>query len=146
MTRVMIALAALLLAAAPMAASAVTPGVGAGVGAQAGEQAFQRGLDAIRAHNYDEAVADFTDAIRARVNLADSYYNRGLAYFALDHFSPAIDDFRASIAIRDDYDARVFLGSALDNVGQYDPAIEQYRAAIRLRPDAFHAWFEIGVA
>ena len=62
-----------------------------------------QGLSELR--RYDEAIEDFTVAIRLRPNDAQLRLDRGTAYQALQRFEPAISDLEAALARRADLPA-----------------------------------------
>jgi tetratricopeptide (TPR) repeat protein len=65
---------------------------------------------------YDQAIADFTQAIRLRPDSANAFGNRGTAYYLKGHYDQAIADFTQAIRLRPK-DALAFnnRGSAYDD-------------------------------
>jgi tetratricopeptide (TPR) repeat protein len=111
---------------------------------------FYRGL----AHYYragvngiDLAIADYTETIRREPDLADTYYNRGLAYAKKGQFDSAIADYTDAIRRNPDlaeaYNSR---GIAHARQEQYDSAIADYTDAIRRNPDLVQAYTNRGLA
>lgn len=54
---------------------------------------FQSGVNSLKSGKYEEAVSDFTSAIKDIPSYPQAYYNRGLAYQVLKKNSEALDDF-----------------------------------------------------
>ena len=52
---------------------------------------------------YQEAIDDYTSAIKINPDDADAYVNRGAAYHNLGKHQEAIDDFNTAIKINPDY-------------------------------------------
>jgi len=79
------------------------------------EAAFNRGVAAYNAGNYDQAIAEFTEAIWRipnpdSVNAANIYGNRGMAYMNKGDLDRAAEDFEAVLKITpDNADARQLL-------------------------------------
>jgi phosphate/phosphite/phosphonate ABC transporter binding protein len=96
---------------------------------------------------YEEAIADFTEAIRADPNHVASYQGRGLAYYALGQYDQATEDHTE--AIRLDADSAVAYahrGAAYLELGQYEESISDCTEAIRLDPDLAIAYCARGGA
>src|ERR1700678_711523 len=58
-----------------------------------------RGADELGRHDYDDAIADFTQAARLEPHVAKHLYNRGVAYFAKGEDSRALADFDAALRL-----------------------------------------------
>jgi len=68
---------------------------------------------------YDDAIADLTEAIRLEVELGRSYYNRGVAYFRRGSVAKGIQDFQQVFEVSND---EVLIASAtqvLNSFGTY---------------------------
>jgi tetratricopeptide (TPR) repeat protein len=86
-------------------------------------------------HNYDGAIADYTEAIRLNPKDAEVYERRGAAKYDRGDYDGAIAD--ESVAIRlDPKDASAYVkrGQAYRDKGDYAKAIADYNEAIRLHP------------
>jgi tetratricopeptide (TPR) repeat protein len=53
--------------------------------------------------NYEDAIADYTRAIRIDPDYASAYYNRGIEYKNLKNYEDAIADYTRAIRIDPDY-------------------------------------------
>jgi tetratricopeptide (TPR) repeat protein len=72
---------------------------------------------------------------------------RGNDFYFSGNTTKAIADYREAIRLKPDLaDARLNLGAALDDEGQYDAAIAEDREAIRLKPDYEKAHSNLGAA
>src|SRR6266480_5636392 len=99
-----------------------------------GRTAFNKGL-------YDEAISNYTKAIKLSPHYARAYYNRALAYFKKDKFDIAISDYSKAIELKPTdymgYDAR---GTVYERMGHDEEAIRDYNRAIQLNstfPDSY---------
>ena len=52
---------------------------------------------------YDDAIADYTEAIRIKPDLAIAYYNRGIQKALCEELDTAIADYDEAIRIKSDY-------------------------------------------
>jgi tetratricopeptide (TPR) repeat protein len=84
---------------------------------------------------YDEAIADYTEAIRLNAKDPDLFYYRGTAWQAQEEFDKAMADYTEAVRL-DPHDAQAFRqrGGIWFRQKQYDKAIADYSAAIRLSP------------
>ncbi|MCS6834819.1 MAG: tetratricopeptide repeat protein [Anaerolineae bacterium] len=94
------------------------------------------GIALIEAGQYDAAVETLTKAIRLTIgDLAEAYYQRGLAHGALERYQLAIEDFSQAIAknpvFADAYNER---GNAYRFLGRDDFALADYDSALILDP------------
>jgi len=102
--------------------------------------------------NYDEAIADYSQAIRLDPNYVAAYNDRGIAYKNIGDNDNAIADYNQAIRLNPNYAAAYNnRGLAYKNIGDNDNAIADYSQAIRLNPNyaaAYnnrgHAYFNIG--
>jgi len=96
------------------------------------------GMALIDDGQYEAAIATLTKAIRLALgDLAEAYYQRGLAQAALGHYPLAIEDFSLAIAQQPTFaDAYNERGNAYRFQGQDDFALADYDSAIIL--DAQH--------
>jgi Tfp pilus assembly protein PilF len=49
-------------------------------GGKVANDSYNRGVEALEKNEFDQAIADFTEAIRLDPKLALAYHNRGAAY------------------------------------------------------------------
>jgi tetratricopeptide (TPR) repeat protein len=94
---------------------------------------YTRGLTRYLENDVEEAIADFTQAIRLDPQFAHAYVRRGVAY---GNTPEALADFTEAIRLDPEYIQayynRGFLRAA---VGDYPGAIADFRRVLQLRPD-----------
>ncbi len=61
---------------------------------------YSRGLAYYKIGQYDEAISDFTEALKLKPKHADIYYSRGLAYNKIGQYDKAISDFTEAIKLK----------------------------------------------
>ena len=69
------------------------------------------GVNHFEAGKIEEAIAEYSEAIRLDPEFAAALYNRGQAYFTLGHFDKAVPDFTRAIDV-DPTDRQVSLAYA----------------------------------
>jgi tetratricopeptide (TPR) repeat protein len=95
------------------------------------ERAYQHG----EAGRYDDAIRDYTEAIRLNPQDAIAYNNRGVAYKNKGDYDRAIADYTEAIRLNPQYaNAYYNQGIAYSKKGDYDRAIANCTEAIRLNP------------
>lgn len=96
---------------------------------------------------YEQAIEDFSEAIRLNPKNPESYFNRGDAYDEKKEFDRAIADYDAALRLRPQ--ATVVFnnrGLAYSHKRDYDRAIQDYDEALRLKPDYPDAFINRGIA
>ncbi len=106
---------------------------GQGCGNKQSDRAFARGMDAGCRHDYDLAIAEFTEAIRLNPKNSPAYYQRANAYRHKNNWDRAIADYSEAIRLKPDY-VKVYnnRGIAYVQEGDYARAIADFNVAIRL--------------
>jgi tetratricopeptide (TPR) repeat protein len=98
---------------------------------------WMRGLAYLKKNDPDQAIADFSNALKRDAKMAPSYRDRGLAYAQKKEFDKAISDFTAYVKIRptdpDGYHERAL---AYEAKGMKDKAAADMRKAKELRDKA----------
>ena len=71
----------------------------------AADEAYNRGSQYLRNNMYDEAIAEFNEAIRINPNDASAYCNRGMAYVYAEKpdLDQAISDCKKAIELKPGY-------------------------------------------
>jgi tetratricopeptide (TPR) repeat protein len=96
---------------------------------------------------FDEAIADFSDAIRLIPSDFLAWRSRAMVEFAKQDYRKAIDDFNEAIRLKpDDVTAHNNRGFALESIGEYSRAIADFNLAIRLQPQSAPAYAGRGFA
>jgi tetratricopeptide (TPR) repeat protein len=94
---------------------------------------------------YDQAIADYTQAIRLDPNYAAVYNNRGNAYDDKGDNDRAIADYTQAIRLDPNYASAYYgRGNAYYMKKDYDRAIADYTQAIRLDPNDAKAYYNRG--
>ena len=80
----------------------------------------------VKENKLDEALAEYTKAIEANVNLAEAYYGRGVVYFRQDKLEEAAIDFRKVIDIKPNYiEAHKKLAETFVKIGAPDDEFQR---------------------
>ena len=69
----------------------------------AAAEARDRGMHLVSLKSYDEAIGNFTEAIRLRPDYAAAYRDRGATYQNMYRFREAIEDYRKTLSIDPNY-------------------------------------------
>ncbi|MBP5975272.1 tetratricopeptide repeat protein [Brasilonema sp. CT11] len=97
--------------------------------------------------DFKGAIADYNQALRINPNLADAYYNRGLARDELGDKQAAIADYNQALRINPNYaNAYYNRGVARANLGDKQAAIADYNQALRINPNFAQAYVNRGLA
>ena len=101
--------------------------------AEATTDAFDRGLDAARSGNLDDAVALFTGAVEASPDCAECHRNLGIVYTRMEDYTRAEAAFTQALALRPE-DAASYNGLAdvYNAQRRFDEAAEASAQAARL--------------
>jgi tetratricopeptide (TPR) repeat protein len=93
-------------------------------------------------NQWDQTIAECTEAIAADPTLATAYNNRGYAYAQKGYYNKAITDYTRAIEIDPEY-ARAYnnRGFAYDNYREYDKAIADYTRAVSIDPYYVTAYY-----
>ena len=108
---------------------------------------FDSGNEHWKQGEYQEAIDDYTSAIKINPDDADAYVNRGAAYHNLGKHQEAIDDFNTAIKINPNY-AKAYYnrGMVCKKLGRYQEAIADYTTAIKINPDDADAYVNRGIS
>ncbi len=83
----------------------------------------------------EQALADFTEAIRLAPNAPYPYYNRGNAYYDLGKFDEALADYSAAIERGPEMALAYYnRGLTYQKLGNRDRSIEDFQKALTLDP------------
>ncbi len=95
-----------------------------------------RGDNYLKQGNYEQAITEYTQAIKLDPNLTSLYYNRGLAYSYKENYGLAIADYSKAIELdpeyADTYNNRCRIYYIL---GKYEEALPDCEKAVILAPD-----------
>ncbi|MCH9051774.1 MAG: tetratricopeptide repeat protein [Proteobacteria bacterium] len=106
-----------------------------------------RGLAYKRKGQWDRAIADYSEAIRLKSDVAQVFNNRGNAYYYKGQLDRALKDYDDAIRLQPDL-AEAFSnrGNVYRKKGRFDRAIEEYDRAIRFSPDNAQVFADRGLA
>jgi tetratricopeptide (TPR) repeat protein len=111
------------------------------------ERLYSRGLVEFHARHYEQALSYFDRAVAADPNDVYARYYRGTTRGRLNQLDGAIEDFRAVIERKPDFDeARLDLGVALVNTGAYAEAVPLLQQAQQAPDLEANASLFLGVA
>src|SRR5262245_34658812 len=88
------------------------------------EAAFQRGVAALTKGTYDQAIANFTEALARTPNDVEAYHNRGEAYRLKGDYDRALADYTQALTINPNYAKAYYArGVAHSNKDDYEQAL-----------------------
>ena len=94
--------------------------------------------------NYNQIISTSTSKITTNPNDYSSYYNRGLAYYKLKQYEPAISDFDKAISINPkDLDSYYNRAAAHCEVKNTEKAIKDYEKIIELKSNEVDAYINL---
>jgi tetratricopeptide (TPR) repeat protein len=99
------------------------------------EEEFNKGVEALENHDYDQAIRRFTKVVKNDPKNADAWNSRGFAYQQKKEFDKAIGDFNQAVRW-DPKHALAFnnRGNAYLEKKDFRKALADYSQAIRLEP------------
>jgi tetratricopeptide (TPR) repeat protein len=117
-----------------------------GTGSQLSATYFLRGRAYQQKGEYDQAIADFDQAITLKPDDAGTYSSRGDAYRKKGEYDRAIADYDQALALEPDY-AEAYYGRGLTYSlnGEYDRAIKDFDQALALKPGYAEAYYGRGL-
>jgi len=96
-----------------------------------------KGITHFEKGQYDQAISEFSKAIKISPEYAKPYKLRGIIYYKIKQFDKAINDFTTIIGINPKKAENYLIrGNAyLMGTAQYDMAISDYRMTIEINPE-----------
>jgi tetratricopeptide (TPR) repeat protein len=108
---------------------------------------FEKGYNANKRGDYDEALKYFSRFIEKYPNLSTAYFNRGVVKGELEDYRGAIQDYNKAIEINpNDASAYYNRGLAKYNLEDYKGAIQDCNKAIEINPNHANAYYNRGLA
>ena len=110
------------------------------------EEHFKAGVKLQEQGRFEEAIAEYDEAIRLNPQNGQAYDNRGGSYFILGQHQRAIADYDEAIRL-DPQNPNAYnnRGAVYFDLGQHQPAIQYYDEAIRLDPQLADAYYNRGL-
>src|SRR5262245_3810841 len=111
------------------------------------DAAFERGVAALTSSAYDQAIADFTQAITLNPQRVEAYHNRGEAYRRKGDYDRALADYSQALTVNPAYAPAYYnRGIVYSNKGDYERALADYTQALTLNPQFTVAYIHRGIA
>src|SRR5215510_12302307 len=109
------------------------------------EARLDRGTNLLKSYRYDEAIAEFREAIRLKPDNLFAHYKLGLAYIEAGRYSQGEATCEGALTISrekqlDDFDLSHLLmcvGEAKQRLGKYDEAVNAFKQVADMNPEAF---------
>jgi tetratricopeptide (TPR) repeat protein len=96
----------------------------------------QKGNDFMRMGQYEQAISEYTEAIRILPDEYILYHYRGTCYLQMKNDEGALQDFLHAIERkRDDIEAYIKITTIYANRGMYDDALNSMNSALAIKPD-----------
>lgn len=97
--------------------------------------------------NYDEAIKNYTQAIKFNPNIFEYHFGLGFAYHSKGDLESAIKEYRTALKLNsNNAELHYNLGTALLNKGDKDAAIKELQIAVKLNPKYVDAYNNLGTA
>jgi tetratricopeptide (TPR) repeat protein len=104
-----------------------------------------RGNDLLASREYDDAFADFTEAIKLDPNCAPAFIGRGRVWARKHYRDRELADYSVAIRIEpNNASYRVARGESWSAQGRHDQAMDDYNEALRLDPNNPSRWVSRG--
>lgn len=111
------------------------------------QEFYARGFAKALEKNYQDALKDYSKAIKLNPNFLEAYIERGASRYKLGDARGALQDCNQALEIEpNSTQAYYYLGRARYRLGYTASAIKAYTQAIRLKPDHAQAYYYRGVA
>lgn len=96
-----------------------------------------RGIVATTLGKYQDAFADYHQAMEIMPDLPEAYIGRGNLYFLAEKFDKAIEDYSKALElnISKDHIAHFNRGMAYEKLGDFKDAEQNYRRALEIAPE-----------
>jgi serine/threonine protein kinase len=118
---------------------------GDGLGLQDAQAYNKRGLAQVSTRNYEQAIIDYTRAIKLDPQYAEAYNNRSTAHLLMGNYGQAVVDCSRAIDLAPDFVAAyVNRGIAYTGLRNYDEALADYAKALELDPNNVYAYYNRG--
>ncbi len=97
-----------------------------------------RGIIYMALESYDEAIADYSNALKLKPEFGEIHVNIGNVYFLGKVFDKAIEEYTQAIELETTkmHIAHINRGMAYESLGDFDNAEADYRAAMEMFPNA----------
>lgn len=105
---------------------------------------FYRAVAQQANENMNEAILDYTKALKIKPNMCDAYYNRAKIMLEMKNcdvdIDKIIDDLKMALVFDENFiDALFALAAAYKKKAEYKLALETIEKLLKIQPDAIHA-------
>ncbi len=108
---------------------------------------IDRGVAHARIYKYDQAISDFTEALKINPRFALAYYSRATIYEKIGKFDQAISDLTKAVEINPRFaEAYYARGYIYLRTFKYDQAISDFTKTLEIYPGFFEAFYNRGNA
>jgi curved DNA-binding protein CbpA len=107
---------------------------------------YQRGLKKSKKLKYQEAIADYTEAIDLNPQLVEAYYQRGFAQSQVSNNREAFADYTAALKLNANLpEIYYYRGLTRFKLANINGSLEDFNQALALKPDYGEAYYERGL-
>lgn len=107
---------------------------------------YQEGLKKSKKLNYQEAIADYTQAIELNPKLVEAYYQRGFAHSQVSNTHEAFADYTEALKLNAKLpEIYYYRGLTRFKLANLNGSLEDFNQAIALKPDYGEAYYERGL-
>jgi tetratricopeptide (TPR) repeat protein len=118
------------------------------------EARLDRGTDLLKSYRYDEAIAEFREAIRLKPDSLFAHYKLGLAYVEAGRYAEGEATCEGALAITREKQPGEFdlsnlltcLGKTKFQLGKYDEAVNAFKQVADMNPQAFDVHIQLAHA
>ena len=115
--------------------------------AQSDEKAIRKGNLKYKSGNYEQAIANYREALEIRPNNAKAQFNLADAYFAKQSYDTAYNEFQKVLELSPDAklksDAVYNMGNCLLAQNRYYDAFNIYKVSLKLNPENENALYNL---
>jgi serine/threonine protein kinase len=115
------------------------------LGLQEARAYHKRGLAHVSTRNYEQAIVEYTRAIKLDPVYAEAYNNRSTAHLLMNNYGEAVSDCQRALELAPDFVATyVNRGIAYTGLRDYQKALADYNKALELDPKNVYAFYNRG--
>lgn len=108
-------------------------------------KAYNLAVEKVKQKDYEGAIVEYGNAIKADGSYDKAYYNRGTASLRLKNYDAAAADFTKTVSITPDYaKAHYYLGFVKMKKKNYSDALIDFTRAIKHDPEIYDAYYYRG--
>ncbi|MDV2496278.1 MAG: tetratricopeptide repeat protein [bacterium] len=108
---------------------------------------LEKGHEAIRSEQYEEAVSAYKETIRLKPDCAEAHLGLGVCYGKLNRLEESMIACKEAVRLEpENAEAHFYLGVPYAKLGRNEEAIRPLMMAIRLEPDLAEAHFWLGLS